>query len=73
MDITPFEKHYRIGELARIWGIGKETVRKILLCEPGVIRIRMGRKKTIPFTVSLNLWCAGYTLACSIFFNSGRR
>lgn len=46
MDITPFEKHYRIGELARIWGIGRETVRKILLCEPGVIRIRMGRKKT---------------------------
>jgi hypothetical protein len=44
-DETPFEKHYRIGELARIWGLGRETVRKLIKDDPGVIKIRMGRKK----------------------------
>lgn len=44
-DQTFIEKHYRIAELARIWGIGRETVRKIVKDEPGVIQIRQGRKK----------------------------
>jgi hypothetical protein len=44
-DATPFEKHYRIGDLARIWGLGRETVRKLCMGEPGVIRVRLGRKK----------------------------
>jgi hypothetical protein len=45
--LTPnaFEKHYRIGELGRTWGLGRETVRKLVMNEPGVIRIRLGRKK----------------------------
>lgn len=42
---SAFEKHYRIGELARIWGLGRETVRKLVKDEPGVIKIRLGRKK----------------------------
>ena len=44
-DSSAFEKHYRIGELARIWAIGRETVRKLVMEDPGVIKIRMGRKK----------------------------
>jgi hypothetical protein len=40
------EKHYRIGELAERWGLGRETVRKLVKDEPGVIQIRQGRKKT---------------------------
>jgi len=40
-----FEKHYRIGDLARMWGLGRETVRKLVKDDPGVIKIRMGRKK----------------------------
>ncbi len=40
-----FEKHYRIGDLARLWGLGRETVRKLVKDDPGVIKIRMGRKK----------------------------
>ena len=39
------EKHYHIGELAGLWGLGRETVRKMLIDEPGVLRVRMGRKK----------------------------
>jgi hypothetical protein len=44
-DKTTFEKHYRISDLARLWGLGRETVRKLVKDDPGVIRIRMGRKR----------------------------
>ena len=26
VDNATFEKHYRIGELAELWGLGRETV-----------------------------------------------
>lgn len=44
-DNTAFERHYRIGELARQWKIGRETLRKILVTEEGVVRIALGKKK----------------------------
>lgn len=28
-----------------MWGLGRETVRKLVKDDPGVIKIRMGRKK----------------------------
>ena len=40
-----FEKHFRIGDLSRLWGLGRETVRKLVKDDPGVIKIRMGRRK----------------------------
>ena len=40
-----FERHYHIGELAKLWGLGRETVRKVVANESGVIKISMGRKK----------------------------
>ena len=40
-----FERHYRIGELAEMWNLGRETVRLLVKDEQGVIRIRLGRKK----------------------------
>ncbi len=42
---TTFEKHYRIGDLARQWSLGRETVRRLVKDDPGVIKVRMGRKK----------------------------
>ena len=42
---TTFERHYRIADLCDLWGIGRETLRKILVDEPGVVKIRMGRRK----------------------------
>src|SRR5215471_17633430 len=42
---TTFEAHYRISDLARLWGLGRETVRKLVKDDPGVIKIGMGRKK----------------------------
>ena len=46
VENTTFEKHYRIGDLARLWGLGRETVRKLIKDDPGVIKIRMGRKRS---------------------------
>jgi len=48
-DTNPFERHYRIGELARLWRLGRETLRKIVKDEPRVIKIRLGKKK--PHTI----------------------
>jgi hypothetical protein len=44
-DTSYAEKHFRIGELAELWGLGRETVRKLVKDDPGVIKIRLGRKK----------------------------
>ena len=43
------ERHYRIGELADMWKLGRETVRLLVKDEQGVIRIRLGRKKAHTF------------------------
>jgi hypothetical protein len=44
-DAAPFEKHYRVGELAALWGLGRETVRQIIKDGPGVVKVRMGRNR----------------------------
>jgi hypothetical protein len=44
-DTATFEKHYRVGELARLWSLGRETVRKLVKDDADVLKIRMGRKK----------------------------
>ena len=41
-----FETHYTIGQLAIQWALGRETVRKLVMDEPGVLCIRMGKKKS---------------------------
>jgi hypothetical protein len=46
LDTSYAEKHYRISELAELWGLGRETVRCLVKDDPGVIKIRMGRKKS---------------------------
>jgi hypothetical protein len=45
VDKTTFEKHYRISDLVRLWGLGRETVRRLVKDDPGVIKVRMGQKK----------------------------
>jgi hypothetical protein len=45
MSDTTFEKHYSISELRAQWAMGRETVRKLVKDEPGVIKIRLGRKQ----------------------------
>jgi hypothetical protein len=44
-DDAAFERHYRIGELADMWKLGRETVRLLCKDEPGVIKVRFGLRK----------------------------
>jgi len=44
---TTFEAHYSIGELARLWKLGRETIRLLVKDEPGILKIRMGRRKAL--------------------------
>jgi hypothetical protein len=58
----PFQRHYTVGELAKLWGFGRTTIRRWMENEPGVLRhgegrIRRGRKRPyvslrIPETVA---------------------
>ena len=43
---SALEKHYAIGDLATLWRLGRETVRKLVKDDPGVLKIQMGRKKS---------------------------
>lgn len=40
-----FEQHYRISDLAKMWSLGRETIRKAVKDEPEVLKIRMGRAR----------------------------
>jgi hypothetical protein len=55
-----FERHYRIGELAEMWNLGRETVRLLVKDEDGVIKIRLGRKRahtiySVPESVAVRI------------------
>lgn len=39
------EQHYRIADLAKLWGLGRETVRKLVKDDPGVLKITNGDKR----------------------------
>ena len=39
------EPHYSVGELAEKWHYGRESVRKIVQFEPGVLKLQLGAKK----------------------------
>lgn len=44
---TAFESHFSIGDLAKQWRLGRETVRLLIKDEPGVLKIRLGRRKAM--------------------------
>ena len=60
---TPIEKHYTVLELAELWNLSENTIRRIFENEPGVLRwgSREGRFKRryttlrIPETVVLRV------------------
>jgi hypothetical protein len=60
MTDTTFERHYSISELRTLWGLGRETTRKLVKDEPGVVKICMGRKQSntsysIPESVAVRI------------------
>lgn len=44
---TTFETHYSISDLAEWLRLGRETVRLLIKDEPGVVRVRLGRRKAM--------------------------
>lgn len=48
MTDPAFQKHFRVNDLARLWSLSRETVRKIVAQDPGpgILRIRNGPKKS---------------------------
>jgi hypothetical protein len=44
---TTFELHYSIADLAKQWRLSRETIRVLIKDEPGVVRIRLGRRKSM--------------------------
>jgi len=44
LDTAFDEQHHRIGDLAGFWHLGRETVRLLIKDEPGVMKVRLGRK-----------------------------
>ena len=60
VEHAAFQRHYRIGELAEMWKLGRETVRLLVKDEQGVIKIRLGRKKahtaySVPESVAMRI------------------
>lgn len=44
---STFEQHYSIADLSELWRISRESVRLLIMHDPGVIRLQLGRKKTM--------------------------
>ena len=61
MSSAAIEKHYRVRELASLWGFSDNTIIRLFTAEPGVIRLESGagrRKYTtlsIPESVALRV------------------
>jgi hypothetical protein len=61
MSSAALEKHYRVRELAGLWGFSDNTIIRMFACEPGVVRLESGagrRKYTtlsIPESVALRV------------------
>jgi hypothetical protein len=44
---TTFDTHYSIADLSKQWKVSRETVRLLVKDEPGVVQIRLGKKKSM--------------------------
>ena len=58
---NPFEQHFRIGDLAAMWNISRETVRLLVKDDPDVIKLRLGRKQahtrySVPASVAAKIY-----------------
>src|SRR5437764_12238931 len=53
MNNSALEKHYRVRELAALWGFSDNTIIRIFTSEPGVIRLESGAGKRKYTTLSI--------------------
>lgn len=63
-QITAFERHFSVEELAELWGVSDDFVRRLFLHEPGVVifsHYRPGRRTyrtmRIPESVAERVHC----------------
>lgn len=42
-----FELHFSIADLAKLWRVSRESVRLLIKDEPGVFRLRLGKKQSM--------------------------
>lgn len=43
--MTAFEKHYSVQQIAKLWGLSDETIRRRFQDEPGVLKIGGGETR----------------------------
>jgi hypothetical protein len=48
---STFEEHYSIADLAKQWRLSRESVRLLVMNEPGVIRLSLGRTSMCRYSV----------------------
>jgi hypothetical protein len=48
---STFEQHYSIADLAKQWRISRESIRLLILDEPGVIRLSLGRTSMCRYSI----------------------
>lgn len=53
LDRVALEKHYRVRELASLWGFSANTIIRFFAAEPGVIRLESGTVKRKYTTLSI--------------------
>jgi hypothetical protein len=59
-DTAAFEPHFRVGQLAKQWNYGYETVRNLVKTEPGVLHLKLGKKRSnttysVPESVAIRI------------------
>jgi hypothetical protein len=45
-DLSAFEKHFSVEEIAKLWNVSVDTVRRIFEHEPGVLVVGDHQKRT---------------------------
>lgn len=46
-----FETHYSIADLAKQWRLSRESIRLLIMDEPGVIRLSLGRTSMCRYSI----------------------
>jgi hypothetical protein len=44
---STFERHFSIHDLSALWNLSRETIRQLIKNEPGILRVQLGRRKTM--------------------------
>jgi hypothetical protein len=44
---STFERHLSIQDLSKLWNFSRETIRQLVKNEPGVLKVRLGRRKAM--------------------------